>query len=479
MQRVGIDPLDLHRAVTLSDSTEELMLPDEVRAALVRNHDESVAASATSVAYGRTTGVGANRNVTADDTDGGHGMRLIRSHTAGGGEPYSAEISRATMIIRAHQLSRPGSGIRPEVVAALIAALNDQKASAFREFGGVGTGDITVLGELASCLTGERDWLDGTRSRFVGDFDASDALAFMSSSAPTLGLASHALHRLETVVRASLVVATMSTVPIRANRQHWSEVAQSTRPSDGVDECLTIMRRLLDGTDYVQARTQDPLSFRVMPFVFGPLLESLSRAQEETNRAIDARAENPQFADGMVWHHGAFNLTSVGLAYDTFRLALCQWLSSSLARIVKLNDPAYTEQERFLAVGPAGSSGVMVLEYCAASALETVRTLADPSSRHTTTISIGTEDHASFAARSVAATYDMFDAVETVVACELLTALRALRNCPSVSLGGPAVELRDACSALSTELSDRVLVEDVVDARAHLEVLAAQYTARL
>ncbi|MEY3748712.1 MAG: hypothetical protein RLZZ449_606, partial [Actinomycetota bacterium] len=341
MHRFGTDPLDIQRVVELSTATEELSLPPDVQQSLQRSHDESVAASVNNVAYGRTTGVGANRNVAADDSDGDHGMRLIRSHAAGGG----AEIARAAMVVRAHQLAQPGSGIRVDVVRALVDSLIANKTSAFREFGGLGTGDITVLGELATCLVGERQWSDGTMQKFIEDVDASAALSFMSSSAPTLGLGAHALHRLEAVVRASLVAATLSTVPIRANRQQWSEVAQGTRPSDGVSECMTVIRRLLDGTDYIQARTQDPLAYRVMPFVFGPLIETLWRAKDETNRAIDARAENPRFAHGAVWHHGAFNLTSVGLAFDTLRLALCQWMSSSVARIVKLNDPAYTDQE--------------------------------------------------------------------------------------------------------------------------------------
>ena len=479
MHTFGTEPLVVNDVVRLSTTTETFVLSNDARSAIEANMAESVAASATGAAYGRTTGVGANRNVAADDSDGGHGMRLVRSHAAGGGEPYPHEIARAAMVVRAHQLSRPGSGIPVDVVDGLIEGLNGGKAFSFREFGGVGTGDITALGELALCLLGDRPWLDGSTSRHIGSFDASAALSFMSSSAPTLGLASHAVVRLSTVVRASLVAATMGSVAIRANRQQWSEVAQSTRPSTGVEECMVVMRRLLDGTDYLQARTQDPLSYRVLPFIFGPLLESLGRATDETNRTIDSRIENPRFVDGAVWHHGAFNLTSVALAFDTLRLATCQWLSSSLARVVKLNDPAYTHQERFLAAGPAGSSGVMVLEYCAASALETVRTLADPSSRHTTNISISTEDHAPFASRSVAATYEMIDAAETVVACELLTALRALRGARDVSIGSALAEVRDLCGSLGAETMDRQLIDDVIVARTMLDTVANVYSARL
>ncbi|MEY3925858.1 MAG: hypothetical protein RIQ63_1209 [Actinomycetota bacterium] len=121
----------------------------------------------------------------------------------------------------------------------------------------------------------------------------------------------------------------------------------------------------------------------------------------------------------------------------------------------------------------------MVLEYCAASALETVRTLADPSSRHTTTISIGTEDHASFAARSVAATHEILDAVETVVACELLTAVRAIRTSSSITLGSGVREVLDSCTELSHEVNDRVLIDDVETARKVLGSLATHYSARL
>src|SRR5690349_14922378 len=44
--------------------------------------------------YGRTTGVGANRNVTIEDDDA-HGLRLLRSHAGGAGPLLSSEIVRA------------------------------------------------------------------------------------------------------------------------------------------------------------------------------------------------------------------------------------------------------------------------------------------------------------------------------------------------------------------------------------------------
>jgi Aromatic amino acid lyase len=61
--------------------------------------------------------------------------------------------------------------------------------------------------------------------------------------------------------------------------------------------------------------------------------------------------------------------TQLALHLDMVRLAIVQWASTTVARLVKLHDPQYTDLLRFLAIGPAGSSGHMVLEYTAGSAL--------------------------------------------------------------------------------------------------------------
>lgn len=446
-----------------------------VEAGLRASADDAASAAHTSPAYGRTTGVGANRNEHADDRDGLHGLRLVRSHATGAGPDLGPDVGRASMLVRAHQLCQPGSGIPYGVVVALVRALDDGRTAPVRSYGGLGTGDITVLGELALCLLGELPWHDGTRSAYLDAVDAGAALAFMSSSAPTIAAAALATERARRIGRASLVVAALSALAVRGTAQQWSAPAVDARPSAGVAHAAAVMRHVLGGCTYRPVRTQDPISFRSIPFVAGPFVEVGDALVGEIDRSIAARAENPRFALGEVWHHGAFHLTSLALHLDTFRLALTQWLSTSLARTVKVNDPTYTDQQRFLADGPAGSSGVMVLEYTAASALETVRTLADPVSRHTTTISIGTEDHASFATRAAVATHDLLGAASTIVGCELVTALRSVRRALAdgeVVVGRVVDDVLARCGPLPTDTSDRPLIDDVAIAIELLPVLA-------
>ncbi|MFB6553765.1 aromatic amino acid lyase [Streptomyces sp. NPDC056405] len=81
----------------------------------------------------------------------------------------------------------------------------------------------------------------------------------------------------------------------------------------------------------------------------------------------------------------------------------------------------------FLAEGPAGSSGIMILEYVAHDALGTLRHAAAPVTLGTAVISRGLEDHASFSTHAVRSTVTATAAYRTVLACELLGAVRALR----------------------------------------------------
>jgi histidine ammonia-lyase len=469
---IGIHALTVDELWRWLASPTSVSLDEAVVSALTDNLASS--RSAKGNAYGRTTGVGANRDVTADDHDGDHGMRLVRSHASGGGEDLGEEVARAMMLVRINQLSRPGSGITPSIVEALATALNDGRTPIVRKHGAVGTGEITVLGELALCLAGEMPWRDGTLHDYGVRFAANDALAFMSSSAVTIANAALALRDAEVLAKSSLVAAALSAVPVRANTQQWSEVAAAVRPSPGVGIAAEVMRRLVDDSPYDAARTQDPFAWRAIPYVHGPLLDALAVLRKELHTCMNHGIENPRFAEGQVWHHGAFHLTSLALRLDHLRLALVQWITLSLARTVKLNDPTYTGLTRFLADGPDGSSGAMVLEYTAASALESLRQSADPVTRHTTTISMGTEDHAPFATQSVFATHHAIEAARMVVACELVTAVRAARK---VTLGPSAKGIVEQCAALPIDTTDRPLAADVGIALSLLDSLATVFDA--
>ena len=114
--------------------------------------------------YGINTGFGklANVRVAPDKLDQLQ-ANLIRSHAAGVGTPLSATVVRGLMLLRANVLLRPTSGVRPELVDALVALLNAGVVPRVPEQGSVGaSGDLAPLSHVALVLMGEGEVLDAS-----------------------------------------------------------------------------------------------------------------------------------------------------------------------------------------------------------------------------------------------------------------------------------------------------------------------------
>src|SRR6266480_5127883 len=81
---------------------------------------------------------------------------LLRSHSAGVGEPLSEEITRAVMLLLAASLGRGNSGARPEIVETLLGMLNEKIYPTIPSRGSVGaSGDLAPLAHLGLVLIGE------------------------------------------------------------------------------------------------------------------------------------------------------------------------------------------------------------------------------------------------------------------------------------------------------------------------------------
>ena len=80
-------------------------------------------ATARREVYGRTTGVGANRETAVSSGDTArHGLRLVRSHAGGGGPLIAAELSRGMLVVRVNQIAAGGSGVDPGLLDVLVDA---------------------------------------------------------------------------------------------------------------------------------------------------------------------------------------------------------------------------------------------------------------------------------------------------------------------------------------------------------------------
>jgi histidine ammonia-lyase len=415
----------------------------------VASHQGALAA--VGAFYGRTTGVGANSGV-AVAPGSGHGLRLLRSHAGGAGERTSPDVARGALAVRLNQLAAGGSGAAPAWLEAVAEALNAGLTPEFPVLGAIGTGDLTGLAATALALIGERPWrsADGrlTRALLPPSVADADALAFLSSNAVTLAAAALAHQDLAGLLDAALQVAALSHLALSGSAQPYAQAVQAARPHPGQAATARRLRELL-GPDAAApgARVQDPYGLRALPQVHGPAVDALAQLDRVLATELNAAAENPlvDLAGGQVLHNGNFHGAYLALALDAARLAVCADAALSPARLAALTEPRRTGLRPFLAGGPDGSSGIMILEYTASAALAELRMLAAPASLGTAVLSRGAEEHAAFSPQAARAAAAMVPRLRTMLACELVAAVRGLRQRAVAPSGAQLRAVYDQC----------------------------------
>ena len=426
--------------------------------------------------YGRNTGVGANHVVDLSEGDrAGHGIRLLRSHAAGTGPLLAPEVARAMLVVRLNQLGAGGSGVDPALLPVLADAINRGFTPPVPLYGAIGTGDLTALASTGLCLLGERAWQGGSGPPPRLRIRTSEALGFINSSAATLGDAALACHDLAGLLRCAAPVAALSLLAVHGSAEPYAEAVHLARPHPGQQRVASSMRALLAAGRFAAARVQDPYGFRAFPQVHGPALDSVEHAEVVLAAELNGSAENPliDVAGQAVWHNGNFHAAYLGLALDAVRAALFQTAALSVARLGTLMEPSFTGLNAFLARDRA-SSGVMILEYVAHSAVADIRRFAAPAALGGAVLSRGVEEHAGFATQSARATSDAVAGYRAVLTCELIAATRALRmQGRGQAAGGGLRQAYDlADSVLEQATADRPLDDDLAAADGVLAGLA-------
>jgi histidine ammonia-lyase len=198
---------------------------------------------------------------------------------------------------------------------------------------------------------------------------------------------------------------------------------------------------------------------------------------------VNTASENPVLlgdtpTDAGLAHHGGFHAAHLQLALDGATLAVAQTGQLVLARLAALIEPSFTGLAPFLGDGTPGASGVMILEYIAASALGELRAAATPAGLQSVTLSRGVEEDASFASLAARQALTAVENYRTLIACELVAAVRAVRMLDRVPANPYIASVMASCAALPTGTADRDLTADLELAASLLAELAAKLEDR-
>src|SRR3954471_16512718 len=398
--------------------------------------------------YGINTGFGklANVRVPADQLDQLQ-TNLIRSHASGVGTPLPPSVVRGVMLLRANVLLRPTSGVRPELVDALLALLNAGVVPMVPEQGSVGaSGDLAPLSHIGLALMGEGQVLSDQAAPAPAEaalkaarltpyrFAPKEGIAFINGTQAQTAMLAMMVHDAKILWRTSVAGAAMSMEALRGTPAPLDPRIHQSRPHPGQGRAAALMRELLENSEIREShrendpRVQDAYSLRCAPQVLGAVADAIGFAEQTANVELNASTDNPLvFDNGEVISGGNFHGQPVAQALDILALTLTTLQGISERRVERLVNPDLSQGLPAFLTRDAGlSSGFMMVQIAAASLVAESRTLAMPASIGSIPTDANQED---FVPMGMAAAFKagrILANAQRVVAAELLCAAQGL-----------------------------------------------------
>ncbi|WP_296988688.1 HAL/PAL/TAL family ammonia-lyase [Thalassospira sp. UBA1131] len=393
--------------------------------------------------YGINTGVGALCDVVIDKTkQSALSHNILMSHACGVGEPLGVEETRAIMTAQINNFAHGASGVRLEIVKALIALLNHDCIPVVPGRGSVGY--LTHAAHIGLVLIGHgfavKDGvrISGTKAcEQVGisplQLQAKEGLSLVNGTPCATGLSCVALTRMAALQDWADMAAAMSAENLGCQISAFSGPPLHLRKSDGLQKVGRTLRSCLKSSPMLSAakgkRTQDPLSIRAVPHVHGAARDMFVQVAETLNRELESVTDNPTVSgtpETPEVHSQAHAVgASLALATDSFGIAAAEMASISERRIDRLVNPMVSGLSAFLVPESGVCSGYMIAQYTAVSLVSENRRLAAPASLDGGVTSALQEDMLTHATPSAFKALSILENLETVIGIELLAAAQA------------------------------------------------------
>ncbi|ELZ20277.1 histidine ammonia-lyase [Halosimplex carlsbadense 2-9-1] len=446
--------------VAIADDAREAVRAARERVAEVVESDEAV--------YGVNTGFGElvderiPREAVAQLQ-----TNLLRSHSAGSGEPLPTEAVRAMLVARINALVKGYSGVREVVVDHFTALLNEGVHPVVPRTGSLGaSGDLAPLAHATIVLLGEGEAevgderLDGEAALARAGLEpltlgAKEGLALINGTQLTVGLGALLVVDTERQVRAADVAGALTTEVTLSSTVPSHPAIQAVRPHDGQADSAANLRRLTADSEIVDShrncdRVQDAYSTRCLPQVHGAVRDAVSHLREAVETELNSATDNPLVfrrdsiagrSDGgatdaaarasgtdraAVLSGGNFHGEPLALRLDYLTSALTELAAISERRVDRMLNPNTQEPHLppFLTTDAGVRSGYMIAQYTAAALVNECRATGRASTDNTP-VSGNQEDHVSMSATAAWAARETADRVARVLGVELCCGAQA------------------------------------------------------
>ena len=399
--------------------------------------------------YGLNTGFGLLANQRISDEDLAQlQLNLVRSHSAGTGDPLPERVVRLAMLLKVASLARGFSGVRTDVIKIMMEVMNAGIVPIVPSQGSVGaSGDLAPLAHMSLCLIGEGMVTSSDAEMHAHEALAAagiqpivlgpkEGLALLNGTQISTALALDSLFEFENVFYAAIVAGAMSVDAAMGSDTPFDPRVHEIRNHKTQIECARLYRELLDGSEIRAShvdcdRVQDPYSLRCQPQVMGACLHAMRFAADVLLQEANGVSDNPLVVAGEAGTHeilsgGNFHAEPVALIADQLAVAIAETGALSERRVALLIDRHLSNLPSFLVENGGLNSGFMIPQVTAASLVSENQHLAGPVSVLSLPTSANQEDHVSMATYAARRLIPMNFNTATIVAIELLAAAQGL-----------------------------------------------------
>lgn len=399
------------------------------------------------VVYSVNTGFGALcRKIISKENLSQLQRNLLLSHATGVDEPFSEEIVRAIILLRANTLASGNCGVRVEVVQTLLDMLNSGVHPHVPQKGSVGaSGDLAPLAHLGLVLIGEgqafykgkllpgADAMNQAKIKIL-DLEAKEGLALINGTQVMTAVAALSVYEAEKVIKSADIIAASTIDALKGSDAAFDMRLHLLRPHPGQLKSAENISFAMKNSQIRQSHldcdhVQDAYSMRCSPQVHGASRDTVDYVRRVTEIEINSVTDNPilfpdteEFLSG-----GNFHGQPIALAMDFLGIALSEIANISERRIERMVNSKLSEHlPPFLIENGGLNSGFMITQYTAASLVSENKVLAHPASVDSIPTSANQEDHVSMGTIAARKALQILSNVEFVLAIELLCAAQAL-----------------------------------------------------
>jgi histidine ammonia-lyase len=348
-------------------------------------------------------------------------------------------------LLKINSLSLGYSGIRLQVIEALITLYNKEIYPAIPEKGSVGaSGDLAPLAHMSVVLLGEGEVIyQGTRIsadhalKIAGlekiALAPKEGLALLNGTQASTAFSLRGLFCAENALNSSIAIGSLSVEAALGSRVPFDERIHEVRGHQAQTDVAAAYRGLLKESTIGHshegcAKVQDPYSLRCQPQVMGACLQQMRFAAQTLVVEANGVSDNPLvFADsGDILSGGNFHAEIVAMTSDMLAIALSEIGALSERRMALLIDSHLSGLPPFLVDNGGVNSGFMIAQVTSAALASENKTLAHPASIDSLPTSANQEDHVSMATFAGRRLWDIFDNVAGILAIEWLAASQGL-----------------------------------------------------